>query len=66
MDAIRRIKQQGRATLPSFDHGVGDPIEDDILIDAAQHSVVLVSEGLLRHAKVGMCMAAEQSDTHLG
>jgi hypothetical protein len=46
VEAVRRIKQQGRATLPSFDHGVGDPVEDDILIDAAQHSVVLVSKGV--------------------
>lgn len=48
VDAIRRIKQQGRATLPSFDHGVGDPVEDDILIDAAQHSVVLVGRSPLQ------------------
>jgi pantothenate kinase len=43
VDAVRRIKQQGQAALPSFDHGVGDPIENDIMIDAAQHSIVLVS-----------------------
>jgi hypothetical protein len=43
VDAIRCIKQQGRVLLPSFDHGVGDPVEGDILIDAAQHGVVLVS-----------------------
>jgi pantothenate kinase len=53
VEAVRRIKQQGRATLPSFDHGVGDPIEDDILIDTAQHSVVLVSEGLLASFRNG-------------
>jgi pantothenate kinase len=45
--AIRRIKQQGAASLPSFDHGVGDPIEDDIQIDAAQHAVVLVEGNYL-------------------
>lgn len=44
VDAIRRIKQEGKVLLPSFDHGVGDPIEDDILIDAAQHSIVLVRQ----------------------
>ena len=47
VEAVRRIKQQGRALLPSFDHGMGDPVEGDILIDAAQHAVVLVSEGQL-------------------
>ncbi|WIA16046.1 hypothetical protein OEZ85_012775 [Tetradesmus obliquus] len=45
--AIRRLKQHGAAILPSFDHGVGDPIEDDIQIDAAQHAVVLVEGNYL-------------------
>lgn len=45
--AIRRLKQQGAASLPSFDHGVGDPIEDDIQIDAARHAVVLVEGNYL-------------------
>lgn len=45
--AIRRLKQHGAASLPSFDHGVGDPIEDDIQIDAAQHAVVLVEGNYL-------------------
>ncbi|WIA36225.1 hypothetical protein OEZ86_007559 [Tetradesmus obliquus] len=45
--AIRRLKQHGAASLPSFDHGVGDPIEDDIHIDAAQHAVVLVEGNYL-------------------
>jgi hypothetical protein len=52
VDAVRLIKQQGRATLPSFDHGVGDPVEGDILIDAAQHSVVLVSSRLVRRRSI--------------
>eukprot|EP00882_Tetradesmus_deserticola_P021737 GHRQ01023534.1.p1 GENE.GHRQ01023534.1~~GHRQ01023534.1.p1 ORF type:complete len:306 (+),score=75.56 GHRQ01023534.1:124-1041(+) len=45
--AIQRLKQHGAASLPSFDHGVGDPIEDDIQIDAAQHAVVLVEGNYL-------------------
>lgn len=45
--AIRRIRQTGSAFLPSFDHGVGDPIEDDILIDSKHHAVVLVEGNYL-------------------
>ncbi|KAF6266060.1 P-loop containing nucleoside triphosphate hydrolase protein [Scenedesmus sp. NREL 46B-D3] len=45
--AVRRLKQHGAASLPSFDHGVGDPVEDDIHIDSAQHAVVLVEGNYL-------------------
>lgn len=34
----------GQHSLPSFDHAVGDPVEDDIIIHA-HHRVVLI-EGL--------------------
>lgn len=47
LDAIRRIKQHGSASLPSFDHGVGDPIEDDVVIDSSRHAVVLVEGNYL-------------------
>lgn len=57
VEAIRRIKQQGKAMLPSFDHGVGDPIEDDILIDTQQHSVVLVSAAHLVYSRICWCPA---------
>ncbi|KAK9813528.1 hypothetical protein WJX73_005109 [Symbiochloris irregularis] len=44
VQAVRTLKQQGQHSLPSFDHAVGDPVENDILIHA-QHRVVLI-EGL--------------------
>lgn len=44
---MRKIRQQGKAALPSFDHGVGDPIQDDIFVDKDQHSVVLVEGNYL-------------------
>lgn len=61
VDAIRTIRQQGKAVLPSFDHGVGDPVEGDIVIDAGQHSIVLVSGGggiwgAGRQLVLGVCM----------
>lgn len=45
--AVRKIRLQGGASLPSFDHGVGDPVEGDILIDSQQHAVVLVEGNYL-------------------
>eukprot|EP00775_Hariotina_reticulata_P004486 gene4487-4740_t len=45
--AVQQIKQHGHASLPSFDHAVGDPIPDDIVIDKRQHLVVLVEGNYL-------------------
>jgi hypothetical protein len=61
VDAVRRIKQQGKAMLPSFDHGVGDPIENDIMIDAAKHSVVLVRSRLHPLCKIVVHSSAQFS-----
>jgi hypothetical protein len=40
---VRRLREHGAAVLPSFDHGVGDPVPEDIAIDSTRHAVVLVS-----------------------
>eukprot|EP00878_Enallax_costatus_P030854 GHUV01033654.1.p1 GENE.GHUV01033654.1~~GHUV01033654.1.p1 ORF type:complete len:173 (+),score=31.55 GHUV01033654.1:615-1133(+) len=45
--ALQRLRQTGRASLPSFDHGVGDPVEDDIIIDSTRHALVIVEGNYL-------------------
>jgi pantothenate kinase len=45
--AVQRIKHEGHASLSSFDHAVGDPIPDDIVIDKRRHLVVLVEGNYL-------------------
>eukprot|EP01118_Nematostelium_gracile_P006092 TRINITY_DN1948_c0_g2_i2.p1 TRINITY_DN1948_c0_g2~~TRINITY_DN1948_c0_g2_i2.p1 ORF type:complete len:226 (+),score=57.49 TRINITY_DN1948_c0_g2_i2:80-757(+) len=44
IDLIKRIRTDGTAKAPSFDHSVGDPVEDDIVIEK-NHSIVIV-EGI--------------------
>lgn len=62
--AVRRIRQNGKALLPSFDHGLGDPVEDDIVIDAAQHSVVLVSACAMQVANAALQVAQSANPCH--
>jgi pantothenate kinase len=45
VDSLRATKAAGSGSFPSFDHARGDPIEDDIRVNAADHDVVIV-EGL--------------------
>ncbi|GAB2302239.1 hypothetical protein Dimus_036256 [Dionaea muscipula] len=41
---LQTLRTEGSVYAPSFNHGVGDPVEDDILV-TLQHKVVIV-EGL--------------------
>eukprot|EP00879_Flechtneria_rotunda_P016976 GHRR01017772.1.p1 GENE.GHRR01017772.1~~GHRR01017772.1.p1 ORF type:complete len:166 (+),score=43.23 GHRR01017772.1:1837-2334(+) len=45
--AAQQIKQTGKASLPSFDHSVGDPTEEDIHTDSGQHAVVIIEGNYL-------------------
>ncbi|XP_010278161.1 PREDICTED: putative uridine kinase C227.14 [Nelumbo nucifera] len=38
---LKALRSQGSVYVPSFDHGVGDPVEDDIFVNI-QHKVVIV------------------------
>jgi len=40
---LQKIRQDGEAKAPSFDHTVGDPIEDDIII--SKHHKIIIAEG---------------------
>lgn len=40
-NCLKKLRNQGSVNAPSFDHGVGDPIEDDIIV-SSQHKVVIV------------------------
>lgn len=44
---IRRLKETGMGHFPSFDHGVGDPVEDAISIDSMKTDIVLVEGNYL-------------------
>ncbi|XP_071719827.1 putative uridine kinase C227.14 isoform X2 [Rutidosis leptorrhynchoides] len=41
LKCLKTLREQGSVYAPSFDHGVGDPIEDDIFVNV-QHKVVIV------------------------
>uniref|UniRef100_A0A7I4B793 Phosphoribulokinase/uridine kinase domain-containing protein n=1 Tax=Physcomitrium patens TaxID=3218 RepID=A0A7I4B793_PHYPA len=43
---LQQLRTQGEAHLPSFDHGVGDPVEKDIYV-SPKHKVVLVEGNYL-------------------
>nr|XP_043609806.1 putative uridine kinase C227.14 [Erigeron canadensis] len=41
LKCLKTLREQGSVYAPSFDHGVGDPVEDDIFVNV-QHKVVIV------------------------
>ncbi|KAL2507787.1 P-loop containing nucleoside triphosphate hydrolase superfamily protein [Forsythia ovata] len=43
---LTTLRNQGSVYAPSFDHGVGDPVEDDIFVNL-QHKVVIVEGNYL-------------------
>lgn len=43
LNCLRSLRIEGAASFPSFDHGVGDPVENDILV--GKHHRVVVVEG---------------------
>ncbi|CAD7701967.1 unnamed protein product [Ostreobium quekettii] len=45
--ALRRIRETGAASLPSFDHGRGDPVEDDIKVQSGTRLVIVEGNYLL-------------------
>ncbi|KAH9623553.1 hypothetical protein KSS87_011304 [Heliosperma pusillum] len=46
LQCLQTLKNEGSVCAPSFDHGVGDPVEDDIFV-SLQHKVVLVEGNYL-------------------
>ncbi|KDO68550.1 hypothetical protein CISIN_1g0213621mg [Citrus sinensis] len=46
LNCLKNLRNQGSVYAPSFDHGVGDPVEDDILV-GLQHKVVIVDGNYL-------------------
>ncbi|KAK7245406.1 hypothetical protein RIF29_40250 [Crotalaria pallida] len=43
---LKNLRTNGSVYVPSFDHGVGDPVEDDIFVNL-QHKVVIVEGNYL-------------------
>ncbi|KAJ7972714.1 Uridine kinase [Quillaja saponaria] len=46
LSCLENLRNQGSVYAPSFDHGVGDPVEDDIFV-SLQHKVVIVEGNYL-------------------
>ncbi|GMN48898.1 hypothetical protein TIFTF001_018075 [Ficus carica] len=46
LTCLRTLRSQGSVSVPSFDHGVGDPVEDDVFV-SLQHKVVIVEGNYL-------------------
>ncbi|CAO2826540.1 unnamed protein product [Amaranthus hypochondriacus] len=46
LNCLQTLRTRGSVCVPSFDHGVGDPIEDDIFV-SIQHKIVIVEGNYL-------------------
>ncbi|KAL5155132.1 putative uridine kinase [Glycine soja] len=46
LQCLKNLRMHGSVFVPSFDHGVGDPVEDDIFVNL-QHKVVIVEGNYL-------------------
>ncbi|KAG5183857.1 phosphoribulokinase/uridine kinase, partial [Tribonema minus] len=46
LQRLREVRANGRGAFPSFDHCVGDPVEDDIVV-GPEHQVVIVEGNYL-------------------
>lgn len=44
---IKVFKESGQGSFPSFDHGVGDPIENSIIVNAGEIDIVLIEGNYL-------------------
>ncbi|XP_021673335.2 putative uridine kinase C227.14 isoform X2 [Hevea brasiliensis] len=46
LECLKKLRNEGSVYAPSFDHGIGDPVEDDIFV-SLQHKVVIVEGNYL-------------------
>ncbi|KAK9087148.1 hypothetical protein Syun_029542 [Stephania yunnanensis] len=46
LTCLKTLRSQGSVYVPSFDHGVGNPVEDDIYV-SLQHKIVIVEGNYL-------------------
>ncbi|CAM8976736.1 unnamed protein product [Rhodiola kirilowii] len=46
MNCLKDLREHGSVYAPSFDHGMGDPVEDDVFV-SLQHKVVIVEGNYL-------------------
>ncbi|KAL5702101.1 hypothetical protein ACHQM5_027360 [Ranunculus cassubicifolius] len=46
LQCLQKLRNEGSVCMPSFDHGVGDPVEEDIFV-SLQHKVVIVEGNYL-------------------
>ncbi|XP_017697995.1 putative uridine kinase C227.14 isoform X2 [Phoenix dactylifera] len=46
LKCLHALRNEGSVYAPSFDHGVGDPVEDDVFV-SSQHKIVIVEGNYL-------------------
>ncbi|XP_019444479.1 PREDICTED: putative uridine kinase C227.14 [Lupinus angustifolius] len=46
LTCLKNLRTHGSVYVPSFDHGVGDPVEDDIFVNL-QHKIIIVEGNYL-------------------
>lgn len=46
LTCLKNLRVHGSVYAPSFDHGVGDPVEDDIFVNL-QHKIIIVEGNYL-------------------
>ncbi|XP_058748701.1 ATP-dependent kinase-like protein notR' isoform X3 [Vicia villosa] len=46
LTCLKNLRVQGSVYVPSFDHGVGDPVEDDIFVNL-QHKIIIIEGNYL-------------------
>ena len=47
VEKLRLLKASGSGSFPSFSHGSGDPVPDDVMVALEKHQVVLVEGNYL-------------------
>jgi len=47
VSCLKKLKENGKFSFPSFDHGVGDPVNNDINVNENHHVVIIEGNYLL-------------------
>lgn len=56
---LQLARSTGNGSFPSFDHGIGDPVEDSIQLDRSKHRIVIVEGNYLLLDELPWCQLKE-------
>ena len=56
---LQLARSTGNGSFPSFDHGVGDPVEDSIQLELSKHRIVIVEGNYLLLDDLPWCQLKE-------